>query len=56
MKLNIFYLVIAAIWWFTAFLFIRDGRDVSIGYMNIIVGGMYFFLFIKENAHNFKNQ
>ena len=56
MKINLFYFAIAAIWWFTAYLFIQDGRDVSIGYMNIVVGAVYFFLFIKENTHNFKNQ
>ena len=54
MKIDLFYLIIAAIWWFTAFLFIRDGRDVQIGYMYIFVGALYFFVFLKENAQNFK--
>ena len=54
MKIDLFYLIIAAIWWFTAFLFIQDGRDVPIGYMNIVVGTLYFFVFLKENAQNFK--
>lgn len=54
MKIDLFYFVIAAIWWFTAVLFIQDGRDVPIGYMNIVVGFIYFCLFLKENAQNFK--
>ncbi|MBQ3509732.1 MAG: hypothetical protein IJA90_06945 [Peptococcaceae bacterium] len=54
MKPDLFYLIIAAIWWFTAVLFIQDGRDVPIGYMNMVVGGIYFCVFLKENAQNFK--
>ena len=54
MKIDLFYLIIAAIWWLTAFLFIQDGRDVQIGYMNIVVGTLHFFVFLKENAQNFK--
>ena len=54
MKIDLFYLIIAAIWWFTAFLFIQDGRDAAIGYMNIVIGTIYFCVFLKGNAQNFK--
>lgn len=54
MKLDMFYFFIATIWWFTALLFINDGRDVVIGYMNIVVGTLYFFVFLKENVQYFK--
>ncbi len=48
-----FYFWIAFIWWFTAVLFLLDGRDIPIAIMNSIVGFFYFCVFVKENRDKY---